>query len=124
MKVSIEFDLGNLEERELLEHVLDSRNARGISRSFIRDLKRTKSGKVAMEAAKVFNPDQEFTIEELANVMKASQDEVRSWLRHLGRTEKRYSSKVFKIRWDVGESCNYYHLSPEMHTLLVQDTDG
>jgi hypothetical protein len=121
MQVSVIFDLDVPEERDLLEHVLDARKVRGVSREFVRHIVGTTSGQLAVKAAQNYQPNDEFTLEDLATLIGVEKATVDSWMRQLGRPEKRFGQRIFQGRWDSAAGRNRYHLLPEVHAAINQE---
>jgi hypothetical protein len=76
----------------------------------------TRSGQLVVAgAAQHFRPGQQFTRAELARAIGHDEESVASWIRQLGRPEKKFRMRVF-VHHDDGS----YSLTQNMHEAILR----
>jgi hypothetical protein len=130
MRVSFDLDVDVPEERAFLDEFIqrigrmDRRDMSECSefslKEFVQHIVGTTSGKLAVVAAHSYGPgpNHEFTLNDLAMATGISKPTADSWMRQLGRPEKKFKRRVFEGRWDDSIGANRYHLTPEIHAAI------
>jgi hypothetical protein len=88
----------------------------GVNEAAIRHILRKRTGQlIVLGAAQHFKPDEAFTRADLAQAIGKDEASVFSWIRQLGRSEKKFRMRVFN-RAKGGK----YSLTPQMHEAILR----
>lgn len=120
MLVSFIFDTAIPAEAEMAERCWDFQRQQrlGVNEDGLAHILGTRSGQlVVLGAARHFQPDQPFTRAALGEAIGHDEESVFSWIRQLGRPEKKYGMRVF-THHDDGS----YSLTPPMHAAILRIT--
>jgi hypothetical protein len=122
MLVSFIFDTTVPEEADIAERCWEFQRQQrlGVNEEGLAHILGTRSGKlVVLGAARRFQADQPFTRASLAEAIGHDEDSVFSWIRQLGRPEKKYGMRVF-THHDDGS----YSLTQPMHEAILRLAAG
>ena len=122
MLVSFIFDTAIPAEAEMAERCWDFQRQQrlGVNEDGLAHILGTRSGQlVVLGAARHFQPDQPFTRAALGEAIGHDEESVFSWIRQLGRPEKKYGMRVF-THHDDGS----YSLTPPMHAAILRIAAG
>ena len=117
MLIGFFFDPGDPAEAEMLNRCMDfyQQQRQGVNEQGLKHILGTRSGElIVLGAARHFQPDQPFTRTELAEAIGETEGRVFSWIRQLGRPEKKFNMRIFTHHSDGS-----YSLSPQMHSAVV-----
>jgi hypothetical protein len=121
MYVSFSFDTTVAAEAEMAERCWEFQRQQrlGVNEAGLIHILETRSGQLVVRgAATHFRPDEHFTRADLSRAIGHPEDTVFSWVRQLGRPEKKYGMKVF-----VHHEDGSYSLTPQMHEAIVRLAD-
>jgi len=118
MLISFIFDTSIPAEAEMADRCWEfqRQQQRGVNEVGLAHILSTRSGQlVVLGGARHFQPDQRFTRADLAQAIGEEEDRVFSWIRQLGRPEKKYRMRVF-----VHHDDSSYSLTPHMHEAILR----
>ena len=118
MQVGFFFDTSVPEEAEMANRCWEFQRQQqlGVNEDGVLHILGTRSGeRVVLGAARNFAPDQHFSRSDLAAAIGEKEEVVFSWIRQLGRPEKKYGMRVFKHHDD-----GTYTLSEHMHEAILR----
>ena len=118
MLVGFFFDPSKLDEAEMADRCWEfyRQQRLGVNEEGLAHILGTRSGELIVRgAAQNFEPEQHFSRAELAAAIGHPDDAVFSWIRQLGRPEKKFAMKVFQHHDD-----GTYSLSRQMHAAILR----
>jgi len=121
MMIGFFFDPSHPPEAEMAQRCWDFylQQGQSVNKEGLTHILNTRSGElVVLGAARHFDPNQQFTRSDLALAIGEDDARVFSWIRQLGRPEKKFGMKVFDHH--PGGS---YSLSPAMHEAIITLSD-